>query len=840
MTKGTRRSNEDKVKMASIHPQENGFSSCIKIAGMSILPPLITEERRKELNEDKAKAISIEKKLVRKRSSIDSGVMTGSYIENFKNSELKQTSCQLSTSDLTRNGNDNFIEFNVNSQPSEANGDANDSFLKSALEDPYFKEYFYNTADRVYKSSNHNGTSQSSQSENISCDSFLKSALEDTEFREFFYTTAEKIFKDNEINSDGDLLNNKPLNLEINSVICNGDTVMETYDVSSELSQYLKSSESLEVNICDNPSPVTTSVDSDPIHKPPENMKNIFLPDTQKESQSSPPHAPRLVRRNSYTLDSPSPVLLEHMAKENEKWISLTDKKEKDKGLEFKPFLSARKPRKTWNKCCTDHSPILKANTLTSKRLNVPLKRAKTFVKYIVKSKKTINSLPSSSRTSPTHLSLFAHSTECIKTMTETSSNIGQNNVKFNIDSIPDSIKEIKTPQQVPQSTFGMYANENTITGSNSVDVSFVSNKEDTSESSQIVCDTDNSLLHSIEPSDSASQISVLSQSTLLPQKQVNNAHVENTNFQCKRGQSSDIDDGVSLCSSLSLSKFLPSDEILSRPSTAEDLSTLFSEMQLHHERQLKELLEKQHKEKVMLTKLHSNSGTLSSRSTSHLSVFDLPFENNFSQTSSDEKRSSCSRELFPNENVITTNRVLSKAQKYDSEKQKAAAVKITAWARGYLTRRLLKTEKVQQIIDVIKESLTCAFSLQCESQLRMNDLELHERLAHQLSAALNELWSVISAPVAKRMAIIAADRERLKKPLSRPSSAISAATKKSLLRKQKSMLSAVTSQLPQESRLRTKSLCLLVKPTLTRSRSFVKTDSSSARSSSSSRKPWK
>ncbi|XP_046663804.1 centriolar coiled-coil protein of 110 kDa-like isoform X2 [Homalodisca vitripennis] len=167
------------------------------------------------------------------------------------------------------------------------------------------------------------------------------------------------------------------------------------------------------------------------------------------------------------------------------------------------------------------------------------------------------------------------------------------------------------------------------------------------------------------------------------------------------------------------------------------------------------------------------------------------------------------------------------------------AAVKITAWARGYLTRRLLKTEKVQQIIDVIKESLTCAFSLQCESQLRRNDLELHERLAHQLSAALNELWSVISAPVAKRMAIIAADRERLKKPLSRPSSAISAATKKSLLRKQKSMVSPVTSQLPQENRLRTKSLCL-VKPNLTRSRSFVKSDSSSGRSSSSSRKPWK
>ncbi|XP_046663787.1 uncharacterized protein LOC124356683 isoform X1 [Homalodisca vitripennis] len=824
--------------MASIYLQDKGFLSCIKIAGTPILPPLITEERRKELNEDKAKAISIEKKLVHKRSSIDSGVMTGSYIEYFKNSELKQTSCQLSTSNLTRNGNDNFFDFNINSQPSEANGDVSDSFMKSALEDPYFKEYFYNTADRVFKSSNHNGTSQSSQSENIPSDSFLRSALEDAEFREFFCTTADKIFKNNIINSDGDLLDNKPLNFEIDSAICNEDTVRETYEVSSELSQYFKSNESLDVSIRDNPSPVTNSVKSDPIHESPESVKNN-VQDTQMESQSPPPHASRLVRRNSYTLDSPSPVLLEHMAKENEKWISLTDKKEKDKGLEFKPFLSARKPRKTWNKSCSVHSPIVKANILTSKRSNVPIKSAKTFVKCSVKSKKTINSLPSSSRTSPTHLSLLAHSTECIKTMTETSSNIGQNNVEFNFDSIPEPIKEVKTPQQIPQSTSGMYVNENTITGASSVNVSSVSNKENTSESSQFICDTDNSLLPSIEPSDSASQISVVSQSTLLPQKQIYNAPVDNINSQCNRGQSSDVDDGVSICSSLSLSKFLTSDEILSRPSTAEDLSTLFSELQLHHERQIKELLEKQHKEKVMLTQLHSNSGTLLSRSASHLSVYDLPCENSISQMSSDEKQSSCSRELFPNENIITANKVQFKAQKRNSDKEQTAAVKITAWARGYLTRRLLKTEKVQQIIDVIKESLTCAFSLQCESQLRRNDLELHERLAHQLSAALNELWSVISAPVAKRMAIIAADRERLKKPLSRPSSAISAATKKSLLRKQKSMVSPVTSQLPQENRLRTKSLCL-VKPNLTRSRSFVKSDSSSGRSSSSSRKPWK
>uniref|UniRef100_A0A1B6KB14 Centriolar coiled-coil protein of 110 kDa n=1 Tax=Graphocephala atropunctata TaxID=36148 RepID=A0A1B6KB14_9HEMI len=820
--------------MASPSEHENGFLSCIKIAGMSILPPLITEERRKELNEDKAKAIAIEKKLTRKRSSVDSGVMTGSYIDSFKNGELKQnsdfTTFQLSMSDLS-NGNENFPEVNVESQSVQGNGNSTDSFLKSALEDPDFQDYFYITAERVFKNSNHDVKSQSSRSNSVSSDNFLRAALEDSEFREFFYTTADKIFKDNNtLNCDTNLFDNKDMYFETDRTICNGVDVTKTFEVPSDLSQYVKSNESLDISVCEDPTLVSPSVKSDLIHKSLENMPSI-------PTVASP--FSRLVRRNSYTLDSPSPVLLEHMAKENainkrenEKWISLTEKKDKEKKLEFKPFLSSRKARKTWDKRGFDYPPVLKDNTQTSTHLNVPLKRANTFVKSTTKSKKTNHSLPSSSCTSPIHLNLFPHSTQCINTMIETPLNFDRINPIFNINSIPEAIKEIKSPQRVHQATSGVYEVENMTTVENSVDLSIVSSKENTNGSSQFICDTDSSLLHSIEPSDSASQISTVTQFTV--------QQLETSSTQCKRGQPSEMDDSESVCSSLSLSKFLPSD---SRPSTAEGLSALFSELQLQHERQITELLEKQHKEKVLLTKLHSNSETSSSRSTSHISVFDLSLENNFPQTSSEENRSSCSRELFPNESLSLPKKEPRNARKYnyDSEKEKAAALKITACVRGYLTRRLLKTEKVQQTIDVIKESLSCAFSLQCETQLRKNDLELHERLAYQLSAALNELWSIVSAPVAKRMAIIAADRERLKKPLSRPSSAISTATRKSLLRKQKSLVGADESQLPQENRHRTKSLCLIAKPNLTRSRSFVKSNvSSRVRSSSSSRRPWK
>lgn len=66
--------------------------------------------------------------------------------------------------------------------------------------------------------------------------------------------------------------------------------------------------------------------------------------------------------------------------------------------------------------------------------------------------------------------------------------------------------------------------------------------------------------------------------------------------------------------------------------------------------------------------------------------------------------------------------------------------MKITAYAKGYLTRRLLKTERVQRCIEMIQESLRNAFSLQTEQRLQRSELEFHERLAHQASSMLHIL----------------------------------------------------------------------------------------------------
>lgn len=58
----------------------------------------------------------------------------------------------------------------------------------------------------------------------------------------------------------------------------------------------------------------------------------------------------------------------------------------------------------------------------------------------------------------------------------------------------------------------------------------------------------------------------------------------------------------------------------------------------------------------------------------------------------------------------------------------------IGAYARGYLTRRLLKTDKVRGLIETIKETLVCALQLHGNESLDEYDIELHRRLIQQAS----------------------------------------------------------------------------------------------------------
>ncbi|VEN34568.1 unnamed protein product [Callosobruchus maculatus] len=107
------------------------------------------------------------------------------------------------------------------------------------------------------------------------------------------------------------------------------------------------------------------------------------------------------------------------------------------------------------------------------------------------------------------------------------------------------------------------------------------------------------------------------------------------------------------------------------------------------------------------------------------------------------------------------------------------AARVICAHARGYLTRRLLKTERVQSLIMTIKDALMCALQLHSADNINEADVELHRRLINQVSSACYAFHDVFFAySVPEQMAMIAADRQRKQEKSKRPSSAPTSRTR--------------------------------------------------------------
>ncbi|XP_006892723.1 PREDICTED: centriolar coiled-coil protein of 110 kDa isoform X2 [Elephantulus edwardii] len=122
---------------------------------------------------------------------------------------------------------------------------------------------------------------------------------------------------------------------------------------------------------------------------------------------------------------------------------------------------------------------------------------------------------------------------------------------------------------------------------------------------------------------------------------------------------------------------------------------------------------------------------------------------------------------------------------------------KISAVAKGFLTRRLMQTEKLKQLQQTVKDTMEFMRSFQSEAPLKRGvvsaqDASLQERVLAQLRAALygiHDIFFVMDA--AERMSILQHDREVQKEKMLRqmdkmksPRVALSAATQKSLDRK--------------------------------------------------------
>ncbi|NWV84240.1 CP110 protein, partial [Dasyornis broadbenti] len=124
---------------------------------------------------------------------------------------------------------------------------------------------------------------------------------------------------------------------------------------------------------------------------------------------------------------------------------------------------------------------------------------------------------------------------------------------------------------------------------------------------------------------------------------------------------------------------------------------------------------------------------------------------------------------------------------------------KITAVAKGFLTRRLLQTEKLKHLKQTVKDTLEFIKNFQSEAPLKRGsvsaqDASLHERVMAQLRAALYDIHDIFfSMEASERMNILRHDREvrkekmlrqmdKVKSPRER--APLSTATQKSLDRK--------------------------------------------------------
>ncbi|KAM9222941.1 centriolar coiled-coil protein of 110 kDa isoform 2-T3 [Leptosomus discolor] len=124
---------------------------------------------------------------------------------------------------------------------------------------------------------------------------------------------------------------------------------------------------------------------------------------------------------------------------------------------------------------------------------------------------------------------------------------------------------------------------------------------------------------------------------------------------------------------------------------------------------------------------------------------------------------------------------------------------KITAVAKGFLTRRLLQTEKLKHLKQTVKDTMEFIKNFQSEAPLKRGsvsaqDASLHERVMAQLRAALYDIHDIFfTMEASERMNILRHDREvrkekmlrqmdKVKSPRDRAT--LSTATQKSLDRK--------------------------------------------------------
>lgn len=125
----------------------------------------------------------------------------------------------------------------------------------------------------------------------------------------------------------------------------------------------------------------------------------------------------------------------------------------------------------------------------------------------------------------------------------------------------------------------------------------------------------------------------------------------------------------------------------------------------------------------------------------------------------------------------------------------KKKLVRLPALVKGYLIRRLLRSEKVQQNIDVIKETLKLLKGFQVDvTDITEQDVDFHGRLIDQLQNSRRKFYDIFfNYPKKMQMEIIAQSRNLLLEKQFRSNSSFSTTSSATKMKTRKS-----TSLLPK------------------------------------------
>ncbi|XP_059387459.1 uncharacterized protein LOC132121741 isoform X2 [Carassius carassius] len=113
----------------------------------------------------------------------------------------------------------------------------------------------------------------------------------------------------------------------------------------------------------------------------------------------------------------------------------------------------------------------------------------------------------------------------------------------------------------------------------------------------------------------------------------------------------------------------------------------------------------------------------------------------------------------------LTSSKHTSHTQEVCVEQMKPLC-RLTAVARGFLTRRLLQTDKITHLRKTIQDSRDLIRSFQTDSSLRRvsishQDLSLYQRVTAQLRSALHDVHQIFTVwPVRDRLSILQQERE--------------------------------------------------------------------------------